>query len=127
MPSASFVEVRTTGAGSGTVSSSTDDDTLSTYGVSLVPASALDASAVFNIAASSPSLGTATPAFSGALTITSRLPSGYHSFASRLISSSVISPTKRANSVYSSSIDGSVSPTRKLRTYSSALANDWML
>jgi hypothetical protein len=121
MPSASFFVSLVTDAGAGSVSIRTADATRSTYAVSSLPG------AFLKTAASAASSGTVTPAFSGALTITRRLVSGYHSFAMRLISSSVISGTKRATSAYSSSIDGSVSPLRKLRTYSLALDAAWTL
>ena len=91
MPVASFVAVLTIafGAGGGGVSMRTVPPTVSTYAVSSLPAAAL------TMLASFASLGTVTPAFSGALTMTSRLRSVNHSFARRFTSSMVISGRKR--------------------------------
>ena len=69
--------------------------TVSTYAVSDPPPEFLIT------AASDASVGTATPAFFGALTATTRLRSGTQLRARLLMSASVISGMKRRTSAYS--------------------------
>jgi len=64
--------------------------------------------------------GITTPGFSGASTITMRLRSGNHSFASLLTSSSVIPGRNFLCNAYSSSALGNGSASRKFRMYSAA-------
>ena len=71
-------------------------------------------------AASDASSGTATPAFLGALTVTTRLRSGTQSGARLLMSASVISGRNRWTRPFSYAMPGMGSCCMKLRMYSSA-------
>ena len=121
MPNALRVAVRTTVPRAGVVSSSADVPTLSTYGSSVFVSATVITAASVGLVGHDDAVGC------GALTSTTRLPSGVHSRARLLISPSVISGRNRWCSAYSYAMPGIGSRCVKLRMYSAASAADCWL